>query len=488
MKNPEALKCSGNAKLSALPGNTFLTTWLLVLFGMVAVIPIIGVSSPALLVFSAIILVLVTATIAGMRMSAWGFADPLFIFAVIFCMYNGSMLLEYGLKLSHSTEVLSNGMFRDSHYYENAAIGVSLAACGLYLGALFLRRTKSLISGNHCEKDFDLIVGKRLFWIGLSLSVSAILVTVVAIELSVGMGAYLSATRIGENRINPSIVLGIGIPLWPMGIAGVAAMAASLRIAPDWVRKGILVTLLLFWTGFEFLQGNRHLIIYLWAIYFLADLAKVGFQWRKMGKYVLIGFMGYMLLAFVSSARSMLPAYFTGTRTIADVADSVSDYSWTILLPSRNEFNGPFHSLTETINKPSSWRLGGTYWGAALSVLPSKMYPGEKPDGLAVDFAKQVWLENPDKEGVGYGYSPVAEAYTNYSFIGIPVIFFLMALLWHWVGSLRFRGVNGMLFYLILVPQCLNGNRYSTDAVFQEAVFALVLTVFVLFLSRYRSQ
>ena len=362
-----------------------------------------------------------------------------------------------------------------SDFFVNAGICSTLAISGLLFGAILLSNRKRLSSEIFPRKSPKRKRAIRLFWMGFLLSMAVIITELLIIQVTSGLISYLSALRVGAYRINPSDALGIGIPLWPMAIVGISCMAIGVNLFPSRGRRALFIILLVLWTLFEFLQGNRHLIVYLWIIAIGASTIFVEFKLRNLRNIAILGIVGYGLLAFVSGIRSVLPGFFRGENTVSDIINASSSFSWNGLRPSNNEFGGPFYSLVQTVNAPSPLYLGETYLDAVFMILPTRLYPGIKPAGVAADFAESVQMRFPTLAGVGFGFSPVAEAYLNYSFPGIPLVFFLIALGWHWVGTLRYKGFQGILAYLVIIPECINFNRYSLDGVLQEAAFAIII-------------
>lgn len=461
---------------------------IIVLFGIIFIPYILGMNYPLMLIYIAALILMITAAIAILRYRTWGLGDPLLIFAVIFSIYNASMLMEYGVRTFSAPIIYYFGGVQSFDIFVHAGVSSTLAISGLLFGALLLSHRKSFSSGIGAGMLFGRKRAIKLFWMGFLLSVGAIITKLLIIRVSGGLNSYLSAVRIGVGsyRINPSVALGIGIPLGPMEIVGIACMAICAYFFPSRGRRALFVVLLVLLTLFEFLQGNRHLVVYIWIIAIGAYTTFVEIKWRNLRTIVILGIVGYGLLAFVSGTRSVLPGFFSGENTVSDVINAASSFSWRGLRPSQTEFGGPFYSLVYTVNAPSALHLGGTYFNAALAILPTRLYPGIKSKGVAGDFAQSAQMRLPTLAGVGFGFSPVAEAYINYSFPGIPLVFFLVALGWHWVGTLRRKGFQGMLVYLVIVPECINFNRISLDGVLQETAFALIIVWIVFQLSKVR--
>jgi len=151
----------------------------------------------------------------------------------------------------------------------------------------------------------------------------------------------------------------------------------------------------------------------------------------------------------------MIPAMIAGeTTTDATVERVRDDLLWRNFLPGLNEFGGPFTCLTLITSEPSPQRSGMTYAESMLWVLPTLIYPGIKPASLASEFAESLHTEFfPNLEyRIGWGFSPVVEAYVNFGFFGIPFVCAVFAILWRATRNWPYRNLTGMLTYLLVLP------------------------------------
>jgi len=439
---------------------------------------------PATIFYYTFIICVLLLAVMGRRYIMGGIGDPGLLFALMFLLYNVGLMVEFGWQaLAGSLEFRYYG--GDYGINDMGAIArcVAAAAAGLCMGMFLLsgRSTKR----RPIENPHSLLtphLATHLFSLGAICLVSVMLLTVLIVVGTGGITAFLASARSGAGgRINPSIALGIGIPLVPFSIAGIACMVTGFYAAPVRRRVLLFIVIIVLFTVFNFVQGVRHLAAYLVVMVFGAYATFIKPKRGQLIKLALFALCIYVLFAFVSGIRWILPDYFGGRASSSEVSEVIKSFSRSGLLPSRNEFSGPYFTILETWSNPSELRRGVTYASAVLSILPTSLYPGAKPSGLAADFAFEIGQRWRSLEGIGFGYSPVAEALVNYGFWGIPVVFIGWALVWHGVGAWRRRHLFANLACLVLLPQVLNANRYSLDGVLQEAIYALV-AVYVLYL------
>lgn len=434
----------------------------------------------------AVMQILTAASILAIRYRSYGFGDPLFLFTGAFVLYNSSVLLQFAGDATQTGSFFTYIRIYSSHELILAGITSLFALFGMWISAVvlaFLQRRQTVYAPPVISAARSV---RNLFWIGFAAVTLFLLVYVAVIIATVGLVNFLGSVRTGSDRINPSTVLGIGIPLPPLAIAGFAAMLLGYAVSPSKRRKRILTVVLTVFVLFNFLQGSRHLIAYLIIMAIGTYATFVPIKVTSPHKLILIGTVLYSVFVIVSKTRSTLISYFAGTVTLDQWFDLMRQFSWRWLLPVGNEFGGVYLTLLETVNASSPLLLGRTYIEAILYILPTRLYPGVKPVSLGHEFAISISQQYEWLAGIGFGFSPVAEAYLNLGLAGIPVAFMLLAFMLHRVGSLRRRGMAGVLVYLVLLGQMVNANRYSLDGVLQEAAFSVAIILFFLALARIR--
>jgi hypothetical protein len=88
---------------------------------------------------------------------------------------------------------------------------------------------------------------------------------------------------------------------------------------------------------------------------------------------------------------------------------------------------GPFASLQYIVNNPKDIQYGRTYLQIISLIIPRFLWK-ERP----LDLSEQFAVDNITNwsPGMGMGYSPLAEAYLNFSWMGPLIQYLLMGLLW----------------------------------------------------------
>lgn len=465
---------------------------ILAVVGVIVVYAIAGSSRPAspqsMLVLAVLIVAFTLGTIAQ-RYRSWGLGDPVILFAAVFAIYNMSVLAEFAISAwgSGVQAIFFIDAYQPLDYFAKAGAASTLAAIGMFYAATLLPRwSRAPLSQVPLSPVKRPARAERLFRVGAASVLGYMALTVLIIVATVGIVGFLSAARAGTARLNPSTALGIGIPLLPVAIAGIACMFVGVFSFGHRRRTITFLVLLVAFTLFNFIQGNRHLVIYALIMGCGAYFTLARPNRRMIGRLAVFVIVAYMVFVFVNGVRALLPAFFAGNVTSAELLERASDFSGYWLLPSNNEFGGPYYTLIDEVSYPREPQYGRTYLDALLSALPSKLYPGEKPPSVAQRFSAGFWERIGVLRGIGFGFSPVAEAFYNFRWVGIAFVFALWTVLFHLIGYVRTRGTAGVLVYLVLLAQTVNMNRYSLDGVMQEAAFSVIVVygLYLLAISR----
>lgn len=117
----------------------------------------------------------------------------------------------------------------------------------------------------------------------------------------------------------------------------------------------------------------------------------------------------------------------------------------------------------------NSYKYGATYVEALRDLLPGFAYS-------STDSGLGLWLKDRYAAGSesGYGFSMTAEAYLNFGDWGIPVVFFVLALLYRWVTN-RLDGRPAFGYYLIVLgATIMYAVRGDSAQLLQSLVYAIL--------------
>lgn len=194
-----------------------------------------------------------------------------------------------------------------------------------------------------------------------------------------------------------------------------------------------LVNIFSFW-GISILIGNRRELVYLILLLMLFLFTNNNYIIKFRHK----------IISVLSGIILLLYGYF---RNILFSKEAINIDE--LILASFGDFFFPIQTLYHYIASPIEMKLGTTYFNIFGMVIPSSIWP-DKPESLARQFVIDAG------SSIGYAYTPMTEAFINFSYLSIlilPLIVFLFFIL---VRSFsRFEP----LLYVVTYMQIVNFNR-----------------------------
>jgi hypothetical protein len=208
--------------------------------------------------------------------------------------------------------------------------------------------------------------------------------------------------------------------------------------------------------------GNRRdfLAMFLFLVGMLASRRRSVIGFRTM-LVAFVAFAGFMAVGVVRQIRSAPWTLYT-----------MSPFA---MVASQNEFVMPIQTATYYMSIDRPFLLGMTYLEAPGAFIPRVLWP-EKPIGLSTQF-------NRDKFGdvivPGYAYTPITEAYINFSFVGPFIVLSLISLA---TVFLVRHARDRPLLYFLCFALVLDFNRGESAGVLYSlvvigAAFALMRMV-----------
>lgn len=448
-------------------------------------------ASPSQLVFVIGFLISVICVILiVVRVKNYGISDSLALFLLFFLFYNGFVLMNF-------SSFIKNGFFSiellpTSFRAETVVIAglLSLSALfGTIVGSFLYR----ILFPQRGEANFSNLTKKLsdrslLFW-AFIFYIAGIVMLFVSYT---GVGGFFGSLSINRlQRLN--ILMYVHTLPYPGFIF--VGLAVSFYVFFKTRRIPVLLLFLAlfgFWVLLMLLQGDRRFLIYsifiivvMWGV-LKGDSIVKRFSLQRMFVFLLIIFIGYLAFSFFSSVRFLIPLLVSKEWTWSDSIVWIKEHiilDW--FMPGKTEFGAPYFSLLYYLENKSDCLFGSSYAFSIPYLLPRSLYPGVKPTFLADSFAIRIHDEFFSFKDVikGWGYSPIAEAFQNFRFIGPFFIFSIWGGLLEAFNKLRYRGFWNLLIYLSFVPELLNFNRMCFAPVFQEFVYLLmpVLLLFIIY-------
>jgi oligosaccharide repeat unit polymerase len=232
------------------------------------------------------------------------------------------------------------------------------------------------------------------------------------------------------------------------------------------LEKVILAGLLAVFIVFQLAMGNRR--DFLAMFIFLTGVV--------MTKRKSVIRLTTVIAGFVAFAAFMAIGII---RQIYEDAALLARYNPLELLLTQNEFVTPIYTLIHYVNNVRPLRLGVTYLTAPTQFIPRAFWP-DKPESLSLQFMRDAFGSTGL---IGFAYTPVTEAFLNFSWVGPFIVFAIISILM--VKLVRNADRHAGL-YFILFSLVVDFHRGEFSGTFYALCFVGGAYAFMRFVSRLR--
>lgn len=409
------------------------------------------------------------------------FMDFGIIFSLFFIAYNIVLLLNVSFNFIFlGFNENSYPVDFEEDVYVKSSVVTFLACLGLLLGEkiIVLGRNDKFVKpflNNKLNSKVYYISGIVVFLLGLFL---------LFLDFERIGGFYYALTLERGVRMELLSQTRGNIPYYSFIYSGVALLTYSLgNLRLRSVKGTLLVALLAIWSVLMLIQGDRRFLLYSLLIFASVYLFNKKINIKK--NLALVSIL-YILFAFFQQIRYMIPLILNGTLSLFDAISRIQkDFNIEWVLPVSTEVAGPYFTLLWHLKYDFTPLYGYSYIMSIPNILPRSLYPGEKPLTIAQSFANYIHdVYYPFRESViGWGFSPIAEAYINFGVIGVFIIFLLLSVLFKGISKIKWETNHGILIASILIPQAFNLNRINFSSVVQETFFNLLILILSIFVT-----
>lgn len=178
------------------------------------------------------------------------------------------------------------------------------------------------------------------------------------------------------------------------------------------VARVAVVASVIFFVVFQLAMGNRRDFLPM-LIFLVGIIATRRHAVIRLGSAV-AGFLAFAVFTAIGIVRQVLqdPTIITRINPVD-------------ILVTQNEFVSPIYTLIHYVNNARPLRLGFTYLSAPGLFIPRALWP-DKPESLSIQFMRDAF----GTTGLmGFAYTPVTEAFLNFSWVGPFIVFALLSLI-----------------------------------------------------------
>ncbi len=312
------------------------------------------------------------------------------------------------------------------------------------------------------------IPSRQMEFIGASAAVTGAAMVLTFIMIQGGPGAFLSVPY-GERYI---MMRGYGpllVGLLTVNIGAIVGLCA-VTSRPGWRRQVIWLLAPIAFDGFwVWIMGSRAQLAILLAGQFVAW--QLTSRWRLPMAWVILGGVPVYV---IGAAVGFLRAGDTDVRAIVDFA-RVAQFN-----PANLEFGsaiGTVADIISTVPVIEPYRFGSTYLGSLGGIVPLFLWPS-RPSGAAEWYVRQYY---PDvaAAGGGFAFSPIAEAYLNFGFVGVIGLGLLLGYLANRVlrslSAGSFRSPAAIAIYAVAAPNILMFWRFDFGGFIKQVMLMTVI-------------
>lgn len=366
----------------------------------------------------------------------------------------------------------------------------NLALVGIYIAVL--------ISKHHQASQESSRPSKRLYHIKpLAIYLTIILAVIFeAVNFSRvgGIATVIMGKAVYQGKLSE---LFLTLPSSQMADVGIALLGLCLSERRE--KKKIVLTFITLFSPFLALTlflGQRGPILgWIMILFFSYNLNKDIYN-IKFKTLLLVG-LSYLGMVGIYMTRA-IAGHGLETGKISVVTDYVKEGKFSDNAnPANNEFGAGFLNFINYIKSPSELVSfpGESYIEGTVIIIPSFLYPGDKPIQITYRFRDKYFSGYGEKSSIaGTGFSSLLEAYINFGAVGVVLVYFLVGLLILKLDKFLMTGnVNRKQTFIsfattltiLSMPSIMQSfHRQAFGGALSLLLFQYILAVTVIFLFR----
>lgn len=405
------------------------------------------------------------------------FKHILFVFITFFMLYgiSGPVNVFWGTGLPK--------VFKNYNNILPFMIILSIANIAINIGILTSNR---IITKERNHKK--IIIRKKYLNYGILLLSLASIMEIINLYRIGGPSILFSGKAIYQAKISN---LYLALPSNIIGIIGTSIFALSLKsIDDEKIKKVIFLAILLHLPYIIILMilGKRgvilsELIIFLIAYTFENPIRRIN---RKQIKYLIVIYI-FLSFLYINRGISFLikenpKLYFEKLLETERIISGLN--------PGSNEFGAAYGNFSEFYEKYEydfTPELGKTYFNGLVLPIPRFIYPGTKPQQLVYKFRDEFFYAESYRSSIAStGYSSLLEAYLNFKYIGIFIVYYSVTKLLIYIDNVwRHTNIFTMIVYSSSFPLVRTFHRSDFGTVYVNVFYIFVFSgILFLFLRK----
>ncbi|MCR1900058.1 oligosaccharide repeat unit polymerase [Irregularibacter muris] len=379
-------------------------------------------------------------------------------------------------------------IFSQSYNLEPFILAYSLASIGLVIGIAYFNLLKKRSSDYSIEENaLSTIQHKNTSFYKISILFSIIASSFEVINLIRVGGIEI---LFGGKATYQSLIstLPLTLPSTEIIVLSYTLFGLYLSTADEKKHKRKIINSIMFliitlpFLSIKMLLGQRGILLTLFVCLFIGITYFKPIRKIKP-KIVVIMLVLYLFMSFLFANRSIAFLIVENPSLFIEQAFS-KERLLDALNPGSSEFGTTFGNFNEFYNKYNvdfQLELGSSYLEGLVIPIPSFIYPGSKPKQITYVFRDEFFLSEASRGSIaGTGFSSLLEAYMNFHYIGIFIVYAILAFYLQKTDKIyRYRSLYMMLLYLSTISLTISFHRSAFGTVF-SSIFLIAVLVFIL--------
>lgn len=379
-------------------------------------------------------------------------------------------------------------IFSQPYNLEPFILAYSLASIGLVIGIAYYNLVKNNPSDFSIEENTFQIIkhkNKSLYKVAIVFLIIASSFEVINLVRIGGIEILFGGKATYQSLIS---AMSLTLPSTEIIILSYTLFGLYLSTADKKKHKRNIINSVMFliislpFLSIKMLLGQRGILITLFVCIFIGITYFKPIKKIKP-KMLLIMIVMYSFMSFLFANRSIAFLIVENPSMFMEQAFSKERFL-DALNPGASEFGTTFGNFNEFYNKKNTdfqLKLGSSYLEGLVVPIPSFIYPGPKPKQITYEFRDEYFLSEARRGSIaGTGFSSILEAYINFHYIGIFIIYALLGFYLQKIDKVyRYKNLYMMLLYLSTIPLTISFHRSAFGTIF-SSVFLIAVLVFIL--------
>ena len=198
-------------------------------------------------------------------------------------------------------------------------------------------------------------------------------------------------------------------------------------------------------------------------------------------KIVLIVLICYFSLSFLYVARPGIKYIFNDFDRFSELVFK-KERIMLVLNPGSNEFSCGFGNFnTLYVSNDYNFLYGKSYLNGLFNFVPGFLYPGDKPLSITYQFRDIYFPEEKERSRIaGTAFSSILEAYWNFGFIGIFIMYILFSIILFLIeNKMKNKSIWFLLIYFSISPLVMSFHRSELGDINTDVILKIIVILCV---------